>query len=82
MSIVLWRSGGLSHFLVSVYGYIRIYLVVYGPEIIGGFGLEEKSQKVKAVCGLGRTNRWRLAECATPYNRPSTVFHRFVCFSL
>ena len=35
---------------------IRIYLAVYGPEIIGGFGLDEKGQKTKAVCGLGRTN--------------------------
>ena len=53
----LWRSGGLSHLWVSIGGYIRIYLTVYGPEIIiGGFGLEEKSQKRKAVCGQGRTN--------------------------
>ena len=28
-------------------GYICIYLVVYHPEIIGGFGLEEKGQKKK-----------------------------------
>ena len=28
-------------------GYIRVYLVVYHPEIIGGFGLEEKSQIMK-----------------------------------
>ena len=43
---------------MSVGGYIRIYLAVYVPEfeIIGGFGLEEKSQKTKAVCGQGRTN--------------------------
>ena len=41
---------------MSVCGYIRIYLAVYDPEIIGGFGLEEKGQKTKAVCGLGRTN--------------------------
>ena len=40
---------------MSVSEYIRIYLAVYGPEIIGGFGLEEKSQKTKAVFGLGRT---------------------------
>ena len=31
-----------------------MYLAVYGPEIIGGFGLDEKNEK--AVCGLGRTN--------------------------
>ena len=37
---------------MSVGGYIHIYLAVYGPEIIGGFGLEEKSQKTKAVCSL------------------------------
>ena len=55
-----------------VCGYIRIYLAVYGPEIIGGFGLEEKSrQKKKAVCGLGRTNYGGRAEYATRYNRPS-----------
>ena len=40
---------------MSVRRYIRIYLAVYRTEIIGGFGLEEKSQKTKAVCGLGRT---------------------------
>ena len=40
---------------MSVGGYIRIYLAVYGPEIIGCFSLEEKSQKIKVVCGLGRT---------------------------
>ena len=37
------QSGDLSHFLGSVGGYIRIYLVVYSPETIGGFSLEEKS---------------------------------------
>ena len=38
-------------------GYIRIYLAVYGPEIIGGFGLEEKSrEKTKAIYSLGRTD--------------------------
>ena len=35
---------------------IRIYLAFYGPEIIGGFGLEEKSQKTKTVYGPRRTN--------------------------
>ena len=41
---------------MSICGYIRIYLAVYGQEIIGGFGLEEKSKKkTKVVCGLGRT---------------------------
>ena len=35
---------------------IRIYLGVCGPEIIGGFGLDEKGKKTKAVCGLGRIN--------------------------
>ena len=33
---------------------IRIYLAVYGPEIIGGFDVDEKRSKTKAVCGLGR----------------------------
>ena len=37
-------------------GNFVFYLAVYGPEIIGGFGLEEKSQKAKYVCGLGRRN--------------------------
>ena len=37
----------------SVGGYIRIYLVVYGPENKGDFGFEGKP---KAICGLGRTN--------------------------
>ena len=40
---------------MSVGGYIRIYQAVYGPEIIVGFGLEEKSQKTKAICCLGKT---------------------------
>ena len=38
------NSGGLSRFLVSVCGYIRIYLAVYGPENKGGFGLEKKRE--------------------------------------
>ena len=44
---MLWRSGGLSTISMSVCVYIRIYLAVYGPEIIDGFVLEEKSQKRK-----------------------------------
>ena len=57
---------------MSVCGNIRIYLAVYVPEIIDGFGLEEKSQKTKAVQMLSRNNKlWQFAECATPYNRPS-----------
>ena len=56
---------------MSVGGYISIYLAVYDPEITGGFGLEEKSQKTKAVCGSRKNKLWRFAECATPYNRPS-----------
>ena len=62
----LLYSGGLSHVLVSVGGYIRIYLPVYGPEIIGGFGLEEKSQKAKAVLRATKNKLWRFAESATP----------------
>ena len=38
---------------MSVCGYIRIYLGVYGPENNGGFGLEEKT---KEVCSIARTN--------------------------
>ena len=33
-SIIVWRFGGLSQFLVSVCGFIHIYLAVYGSEII------------------------------------------------
>ena len=72
-SIILRRSGGLSQFLVSVCGYIRICLAVYGSELIGGFGVEEKSQK-QGESGLrSRKNKlWWFAECATPYNRTYT----------
>ena len=55
---------------MSVGRYIRIYLAVYGPEIIGGFGLEEKSQKTKAVCGLGRTNYGGLRNVRPPIIDP------------
>ena len=44
----------------------RIYLAVYCPEIIGGFDLEEKGQKTKAVCGLGRTNYGGLRNVQPP----------------
>ena len=44
--------------------------MVYGPEIIGSFGLEEKSQKPKAVCGLGRTNYGGLGNV-----RPTIIDH-------
>ena len=50
-----------------VCGYIRIYLVVYGPEIIGGFGLEKKT---KAVCGLERTNYGCLRNARPPIIDP------------
>ena len=54
---------------MSVDGYIRIYLAVYGSEIIGGCGFEgKKSQKTKAVCGLGRKNYGRLRNV-----RPSII---------
>ena len=73
-SIILRLSGSLSHFLVLVGGYIHIYLVVYGPEIIGSLGLEEKSQniknKTKAVCGLGRTNYGGLRNVRPPVIDP------------
>ena len=36
--------------------FVGIYLVVYSPETKGSFSLEEKSQKTKAVCSVGRTN--------------------------
>ena len=69
-SIILRRSGGLSQFLVSVCGYIRICLAVYGSEIIGGLGVEEKSQKTKAVCVLGRTNYGGLRNVRPPIIDP------------
>ena len=48
---------------MSVCGYIRIYLAVYGPENKGGFGLEGKK---KAVCGVGRTNYGGLRKVRPP----------------
>ena len=59
---------------MSVCGYICIYLVVYGPETKGGFGLEEKSQKTKAVCGLGRTNYGGLRNVRPPIIDPLMSF--------
>ena len=55
---------------MSICGYIRIYLAVYGPEIIGGFGFEEKSNKTKAVCGLRRTNYGSLRNVRPPIIDP------------
>ena len=55
---------------MSVCGYIHIYLAVYGPEIIGGFSLEEKGQKTKVVCSLGRTNYGGLQNVQTPIIDP------------
>ena len=70
---------------MSVCGYIRIYLVVYGPEIIGGFGLEENSQKTKAVGGLGRTNYGGLRNLRPPMidplNRIAVVTELFLSTS-
>ena len=51
---------------MSVGRYIRIYLAVYGLEIIGGFGFEDKSQKTKAVCGLERKNSGGLRNVPHP----------------
>ena len=45
-TLAVWRS---KQFLSGGCGYIHIYLVVYGPEIIGGFSLLEKTTE---VCGL------------------------------
>ena len=55
---------------MSVGRYIHISLAFYGPEIIGGFGLEEKSQKTKVVCGLGRTNYGSLQNVRPPIIDP------------
>ena len=58
-------------------GYIRIYLAVQGPETKGGFGLEEKSQKTKAVCDLGRTNYGGLRNVRPPIIDPlSSLSHK------
>ena len=67
-SIILWRSGGFVILECQFGGTVRIYLAVYGPKIIGGFGLEEIT---KAVCGLGRTNYGSLRSVRPPNNRPS-----------
>ena len=63
---------------MSVGGYIHInmYLAVYGPEIIGSFGLEEKGKNIKKTkqnksCLWSRKNKlWWFEECATRSNRP------------
>ena len=44
--LAVWR---FKPFLSVGCGLIRIYLPVYAPEIIGGFGLEEKKTKLFAV---------------------------------
>ena len=62
---------------MSVCRYIRIYLAAYSPDIIGGFGLEEKSKKMKVVCGLGRTNCGGLRNVQLPIIDP-----HFLLFSL
>ena len=43
---------------------VVVYLVAYGPEIIGSFSLEEKSQKMKA--GFKKNKLRRFVKCATP----------------
>ena len=58
---------------MSVCGYIRIYLAVYGPGIIGGFSLEEKSQITKEVCGLGKTNYGGLRNVRPPIIDPLSL---------
>ena len=55
--------------------YIHIYLAVYSPEIIGGFGFEEKSQKMKAVCSLGRKNYGGLWNVQPPIIDPLRAHH-------
>ena len=59
---------------MSVGGYIRIDLAVYGPEIIGGFRLEKKvkTKKQKKQSGLlSRKNKlWRFVECGNPVIDP------------
>ena len=51
---MLWRFKPFLSVGWRVYSYLSDGLPEF--EIIGGFGLEEKSQKTKAVCGQGRTN--------------------------
>ena len=50
---------------------IRIYLAVYGPEIIGGFGLDEKRSK-------NESRLWprKIKLCAAPIIDPHS---RVVC---
>ena len=59
---------------MSVSGYIRIDLAVYGPEIIGGFRLEKKvktKNKTKQSGLRSRKNKlWRFAECGNPVIDP------------
>ena len=44
-TLVVWQ---FKPFLSVGFGrYIHIFLTVYGPEIIGGFGLEDKNEKRK-----------------------------------
>ena len=49
---------------------VQYLLAVYSREIIDGFVLEEKSLKMKAVYGLGRTNYGGLQNVGRPVIDP------------
>ena len=77
-TLAVWRIK--SFFSVGLRVYILIYLAVYGPEIIGGFVVEEKCQKTKAVCGPRRTNYGGLRNVRSPLIDPLAWVQR--CLSL
>ena len=63
-SFILWRSGGLSYFWVSVGGYIRIYLAFRMQKLLAVWSWEKKSKNESGL--RSRKNKlWRFAECAT-----------------
>ena len=49
---------------------VGFYRAVYGPEIIGAFGLEDKKRETKVVCSLGRTNYGGLRNVQPPIIDP------------
>ena len=62
---------------MSVGGYIRIYLAVYGPEIILAISvLRKKSQKTKVICSLGRANHGGLRNLQPPIIGPHFTWSR------
>ena len=59
---------------MTVCGYIRIYLAVYGPEIIGGYGLDEKKNESSLMSrNTGRTNYNSLRNVRPPTIDPHAM---------